>query len=335
MLYIASLILLSCASFLFVKFLFSLIKFTEEDEAIRLRSEYALLLGKTEGLKKNNMALENNVNDTISLYDINKDISRQLDESRIFSIFKERVSNYIKLEECVYFQGKEAPIGYKDSFVLPLVINRETKGYLVASGIAEKDRQRFHILAQQLMIMLRRSLLFKRVQELAIIDGLTKVFCRRHFLERLDEEIKRSIKFKYKFSFLMVDIDRFKSFNDRYGHLVGDAILKEVSAAIKDSIRQIDFVGRYGGEELSVVLPETDKEQALFAAERMRHSIESRKIKVYDEEVKVTVSIGLATFPDDSDNGLSLIDKADQALYSAKESGRNRSCVYHNQGFSE
>lgn len=218
--------------------------------------------------------------------------------------------------------------------ILPLDINKRVEGYIVASGLPKKEKGRFYILAQQLMIMLKRSMLFKMVQEMAIIDGLTKLFCRRHFLDRLEEEIKRSDKFKYKFSFLMIDIDRFKSFNDKYGHLVGDVILREVSRVIKDSVRQIDFAGRYGGEELSLVLPETDKEQAFLVAERIREMVEAKKIRAYDEEVKVTVSIGVASFPDDSKSAGALIEKADLALYSAKKSGRNRASLYLKEGLS-
>jgi diguanylate cyclase (GGDEF)-like protein len=299
-----------------------------------LRSEYRLLVDKLQELNKKKIVLEGNLEDVISLYEISKDMSRELDDNRIFSIFKERVGNYIKLDECVYLKGKDLPKEYKDSVILPLDINKQVEGYIVVGGLLKKEEERFYILAQQLMIMLKRSMLFKMVQEMAIIDGLTKLFCRRHFLDRLEEEIKRSNKFKYKFSFLMIDIDRFKSFNDKYGHLVGDVILREVSTVIKDSVRQIDFVGRYGGEELSLVLPETDKEQAYFIAERIRESVETKKIRAYDEEVRVTVSIGIASFPDDSKSAGSLIEKADLALYSAKKFGRNRTSLYLQEGLS-
>jgi diguanylate cyclase (GGDEF)-like protein len=128
----------------------------------------------------------------------------------------------------------------------------------------------------------------------------------------------------YTFSLLMLDIDHFKNCNDRYGHLVGDAVLKEVAKGIKDSVRLIDLVGRYGGEEFLIVLIETDKKQGEIVAERIRKFIEDKSIKVYDEELKVTVSIGISTFPFDSKEVKSLINKADKALYSAKESGRNK-----------
>jgi diguanylate cyclase (GGDEF)-like protein len=143
-------------------------------------------------------------------------------------------------------------------------------------------------------------------------------------LEKLEEEINRSKKFKLSFSFLMVDVDNFKKINDNYGHLVGDVILRGVSKSIKDSTRQIDFMGRYGGEELAVILTETDKEESLVIAERIRQAVESNKIAAYDESLNVTISIGISLFPADATEVLSLIDKADQALYQAKQSGRNK-----------
>ena len=126
----------------------------------------------------------------------------------------------------------------------------------------------------------------------------------------------------------MLDIDHFKEYNDKYGHLVGDAILKEVAGTIKESIRQVDSVGRYGGEEFLIILTETDKNGARFAAERIRQAVESKRIKVYDEDLKATVSIGIATFPEDAEETQALIEKADKSLYRAKQTGRNRICVH-------
>ena len=126
----------------------------------------------------------------------------------------------------------------------------------------------------------------------------------------------------------MIDIDYFKDFNDRYGHIVGDAILRELSRAIQETIRQIDLIGRYGGEEFSIILSETDKDAARLAAERIRKAIEDRHIRVYGEELKITVSIGISTYPYDGEDIERLIDKADSALYQAKQAGRNRVCTF-------
>jgi diguanylate cyclase (GGDEF)-like protein len=321
---LTALILLTIIAFFLVKSVLSKVNIKREAALGDLESECDRIYSQIKKLKEENFTLEKNVSETIALYDISRDISRELNQDKVFSIFKERVNSYMKVTDCRILDKNEDMDIYKDFIHFPLVINKDTQGYLVARGIEERDKNRFQILAQQLLIMLKRSLLYKKIQELAIMDGLTGVFGRRHFLERLNEEIKRSRKFKHCFSFLMVDVDRFKDFNDKYGHLVGDAILREISETVKSAVRQIDFVGRYGGEELSIVLPETDKEQALLVAERIRHEIESKKIKVYDEELKVTISVGISAFPDDARDSCLLIDAADSALYLAKNSGRNR-----------
>jgi diguanylate cyclase (GGDEF)-like protein len=194
----------------------------------------------------------------------------------------------------------------------------------VADGVREHDKEKFQILSQQFQLGVKRALLYEKVQELSITDPLTHALTHRYWLERFKEEIERSKKFKYQLSCLIVDIDHFKDYNDHYGHLVGDAILSDVSHIIKENIRQIDTVGKYGGDELAIVLAETDKEGAKFAAERMRRSIEGKHIRVYDEDLKVTVSIGVSVFPDDGQDMKLLFDRADNALYCAKERGRNR-----------
>jgi diguanylate cyclase (GGDEF)-like protein len=122
----------------------------------------------------------------------------------------------------------------------------------------------------------------------------------------------------------MADIDHFKEYNDKHGHLVGDVVLKDIAHLLKEGVREIDLVGRYGGEEFSLLLAETSKESALQVAERLRLSIEKHQFKAYDEIGKVTISLGLAAFPEDGRETESLIDKSDRALYKAKQSGRNK-----------
>jgi diguanylate cyclase (GGDEF)-like protein len=294
----------------------------------KVRLEYERLEKVNQSLKNDNRVLEEGAESTIALYDITKDICKSLDDQKVFATFKEKINRYIRVNDCKLLGPQEDISKYQDYTILPLDLYKKTIGFLAAKGIRVQDTDKFHILSQQFLLGLKRALLYKEVQELTITDTLTQVFTRRYFMERFNEEIQRAKKFKHKFSFLMIDVDRFKEFNDHYGHLVGDAILREVSKAVKESIRQIDLIGRYGGEEISIVLSETDKDQARFAAERIRRSIESRHIKAYDEELRATVSIGIATFPTDANDGKPLIEKADQALYLAKEAGRNRICLY-------
>jgi len=167
--------------------------------------------------------------------------------------------------------------------------------------------------------------LLKDIETLAITDGLTGVYTRRYFLERFDEEIKRSASRKSSLAFLMIDADHFKAVNDQHGHLAGDQVLKEISNIIQENVREIDIVGRFGGEEFCVVLSDTDMEGARLVAERIRKSAEKRLIKAYDSALRVTLSIGLAIYPSDGKLLEELMDKADWALYRAKSQGRN--CV--------
>ena len=324
MLYIAILFLSSGLSVFFIRKIFQEGLLKKNNRLKDLESEYNELIKEESRLTQESKGLDVEVNEKIALYNLTKDICKSLDEDKIFIIFKKWVSNYLNALDCQLL-GKDADLSLYGGFtIMPLIIQKDSVGYLAARGITGKDTERFQILAQQFLIGFKRALLYKKMQEMSITDSLTHLFSRRHFLERFKEELRRSKKFKYNFSFLMLDIDKFKDFNDKYGHLVGDAILREVSKTVKDTIRQIDFVGRYGGEELSIILVETDKEQACFAAERLRRAIEEKNMKVYDEELRVTVSIGIATFSDDGLSCEAIIEVADKALYQAKESGRNR-----------
>ena len=299
----------------------------KQEEYFALDNEVKKLAEDSEGLKKENQGLEKLAEETIALYDITQDIYKTLDDEKMEDIFRKRLSSYIRFKDCKFIRNETDLLLYPDATVLPLTIHKTNVGYLLASGIAQEDKDKFNILAHQLLNGIKKAILYRKVQELAITDSLTQTFSRRHFLDRFNEETERSKKFKLRFSFLMLDIDRFKEINDHYGHLVGDAVLREVAKAVKENIRQIDFIGRWGGEEFSLVLVETEKTQASLAAERIRQTIESKQISVYDEVLKSTISIGVATFPDDAKEASILVDKADMALYLAKEKGRNMVCV--------
>ena len=295
----------------------------------RIKDRSDNLFAENKKLKTVNHNLENTLDSIIALYDITGQICKSLDADKVFSNFRDEVNKYIRVSDLRFLKGEKADLSlYKDCTIIPLNIQEELIGYLVADGLREEDKERFHILSQQFLLGIKRAVLYKSVQELAITDSLTNVFNRRYYLERFKEEIERSRKFNYKFSCLMIDIDYFKDFNDRYGHVVGDAILRELSRTIQENIRQIDLICRYGGEEFSIILSETDKDAAQLAAERIRLAIEDKHIRVYDEELKITVSIGISTYPYDGKEIERLIDKADSALYQAKQRGRNNVCAY-------
>lgn len=211
---------------------------------------------------------------------------------------------------------------------VPLIVEKELIGILAMEDLKEDDFEKFIIVAGQFTLEMKKAILYKKVEELALTDGLTGLFVRRHFLKRLKEEIERSRRHKLSLALLMVDIDNFKKCNDNYGHLVGDVILKEIAAVIKSNIREVDLAGRYGGEELCIALPETDKQGSLQVAERIRSAIESKKISAYGETIQATVSIGLSGYPKDQKEVTELIQAADEALYEAKRSGKNKTVVY-------
>lgn len=207
----------------------------------------------------------------------------------------------------------------------PLIVDDSPIGILLIEDMDKDDFSNFSILMSQFGMVVRKIKLYERVQELAIRDGLTGVFARRHFLERAQAELDRSVRHDFRLSFLMVDIDHFKDVNDKHGHLVGDVVLKELASILTNNIREVDILGRYGGEEFIVILPNTGKTGGFQVAERLRVAVGDASLKAYDETIKITISIGVASFPDDADELNQLIDSADRAMYQAKAAGRN--CV--------
>jgi diguanylate cyclase (GGDEF)-like protein len=164
-----------------------------------------------------------------------------------------------------------------------------------------------------------------RLFELATTDGMTKLYVHRYFQLLLDQEFKRSRRHNKKFSLIMMDIDNFKSFNDTYGHQLGDKVLKEVAAMARKMSRSEDVAARYGGEEFVMILPETDARQAMIIAERIRTSVAEIEIPHGNEKLHVTISLGVSTFPEHSEEKVGLISAADTALYTSKDKGKN--CV--------
>lgn len=176
-------------------------------------------------------------------------------------------------------------------------------------------------------VALARAMLFEKMEKLATTDGLTGLNNHRHFQTLLAQEVERSKRYHRSCSLLLLDIDHFKSFNDTYGHPVGDLVLKEVAACINRSIRANDTSSRYGGEEFTVILPENNAEGAMVTAERVRRSVEQKIITSMGRELRVTISVGCATLNADYQPA-DLVSAADKALYYSKEHGRNRVTLY-------
>jgi two-component system, cell cycle response regulator len=203
----------------------------------------------------------------------------------------------------------------------------ESLGWLLAIGkdkrLGGEDRGTLEQLARELGVLMKNLFLLEETQRLAHFDALTGLQNRRRTTERLEIEVARARRYRTPLCLAIGDVDHFKSVNDRFGHNMGDQVLVQVAAALQSSVREVDLVGRWGGEEFLMVLPDTAGEGALVVAERVRAAVEALPAFTGGPE-RVTCSIGVAQFrPDDST--ASFVDRADQALYRSKQGGRNRS----------
>lgn len=166
------------------------------------------------------------------------------------------------------------------------------------------------------------------VQRLAITDSLTGLYNRRGFFELSHREVERAKRFDHIFSIIILDIDHFKGINDTHGHEIGDQVLEKLARRLGAQLRKVDILGRYGGEEFVLLLPETSGTSARAVAERLLGCIADEPIETSQSSLNVTISLGLASLSDNAITLEDLLRRADQALYKAKESGRNCVCVY-------
>lgn len=192
-------------------------------------------------------------------------------------------------------------------------------------------RVRTHLLLKYTVDKLRQTQIelqeaLEAVEKLARLDPLTGILNRRALMEIAEQEMNRAKRYGTPFSILLLDVDHFKQVNDTYGHPVGDQALCAVVESILNGIRQVDFVGRYGGEEFAVILPEISTDSAWKAAERIRLQIEKMTIFTEQGELKLTVSIGVTTYEREDKIVDQLFKRSDQGLYQAKAEGRNQSC---------
>ncbi len=214
--------------------------------------------------------------------------------------------------------------------IVPMVSKSSINGILVlgpkisGQGFSDDDRDFLFDLAKFAAIAVENS----RLYLMATLDRMTRLYIHHYFQERLLEEMRRSQRYDSPLSLLISDIDHFKRFNDTYGHQQGDLVLKEAAQIFRDSLRKIDIPARYGGEEFAVILPETDLENAVNVARRLRRRIEEYGFEGQETPLHVTISIGVAQFdPARDSDQRTLIARADRALYGAKAAGRNRVAV--------
>lgn len=233
-----------------------------------------------------------------------------------------------------YQSNEETSCGYRSFLAVPFdtidkagIITIESKQPFFFN---KENKEILKKLTVTLGGALDRASYYSELKQLASTDGLTRIPNRRAFDEKLALEIQRSDRYDLKMQLMMLDIDHFKSFNDNYGHLVGDEVLRQVAQTLEQMIRSIDGIGRYGGEEFSILLINTNTEQAIKKAESIRKTIEEKTITFNGDEYKVTISIGVAEFDKKvMKNGKDFIHLADKALYESKRAGRNR-VTFHN-----
>ena len=192
--------------------------------------------------------------------------------------------------------------------------------YITKKPITNDDIKIFTMFMEQAQGALENSQSFESTLTRAHTDPLTSLWNYGYFQYRLDEEIAKSNTTSLPLSLMMIDIDDFKRFNDTRGHIQGDEALRRISDTLKENCRKIDILCRYGGEEFALILPANNKGESALLGERIRKSIENKRIL----RSKFTISIGIASYPEDSANKKTLIEKADQALYKAKKKGKNR-----------
>jgi diguanylate cyclase (GGDEF)-like protein len=197
----------------------------------------------------------------------------------------------------------------------------------IIEGMSSEDMLVLQAVSNELVVAVENSQLYKLTKRLAITDELTGLFNYRYLQQRLDEEIERARRYHKDLSFIMIDVDEFKRFNDTKGHIAGDAALADLAIVVREVVREVDVVCRYGGEEFSVILPETDAAGAFVVAEKLREAVDKHDFKDADGNSggHLTVSVGLASFPGHADSKEALLRAADDALYTAKSGSKN--CV--------
>jgi diguanylate cyclase (GGDEF)-like protein len=182
------------------------------------------------------------------------------------------------------------------------------------------------IIGELTALALENARLYRQTEELAIKDSLTGLYVNRYFKERLDEEIKRALRSDISFAFLMMDIDDFKGFNDKNGHIAGDAVLKKIGEILSSKASPGDIVARYGGEEFAFLTLNCDRKQAVELAENIRKEVETTPVLIRRKKCSVTMSVGVAMFPGDAKMKEDVIWEADTCLYKAKSGGKNKVC---------
>ena len=180
------------------------------------------------------------------------------------------------------------------------------------------------LIANQTAITVDKIRLHNETEQFAFTDELTGLYNRRHFIKMAEGEVDRAIRYKHSLAYIMFDLDRFKQVNDTYGHPAGDQVLKTVASLVRQELRDIDLLGRYGGEEFVILLPETNLRGAREVAERLRKQVARTQITIAQGKISITISLGVSIVSPECNSLTQLIEASDKALYAAKEGGRNQ-----------
>ncbi len=218
--------------------------------------------------------------------------------------------------------------------ILPLNAKGNTRGaFVLISGqqrfFSEELQRIFQIITNQIAVSMENAEIYKEKEQMAITDSLTGLYNRRFFKERMEEMVSRAGRYQKKLGVMMFDIDHFKNINDTYGHPVGDIVLKKVAKILIESMRKTDLVARYGGEEFIVVLDDADPAFAKHKCEEIREEMSALSIETNIGSFSLTASAGISIFPDDGNQDIELVEKADEALYHSKRNGRNQSTLHY------
>jgi diguanylate cyclase (GGDEF)-like protein len=234
------------------------------------------------------------------------------------------------LERCASVQVKPLFDPYGEQVYGAIVLGVEHQALL-----AEPYINPINLIIDEAAVKLSWLHAHEQLRQLAMFDGLTSLSNHRSFQSELDQILKRARRAERPTALILLDIDHFKNINDSYGHPFGDQVLKGVAGALKESMREVDLVARYGGEEFGVALEDSSIEDVKIAAERARSAVEALSFSHKGEEVKVTISLGVALFPNDASEKTELIDRADQSLYEAKRRGRNQVRIWSESRLDE
>lgn len=327
-----------------VIFLFDRYNIDYKKNLDKISEEKKKILKVFEELKKETDILLQYEKKNQYIYSIFSILSRAVDISSIKSVEKylndftgAKTGVYIKTDEgFVYIYGvrfnefEGDKIFQKDGKTVIPLSDGDVYCYFVIDSVDLTVKENAIEIISEISPLIKRIYLFTRIDSLSLKDGLTGLYRRGIFNEKIDEEIVRARNFKHSVGLMMIDIDHFKRINDTYGHQAGDEILKGVSKVIKKCVYETDFVSRYGGEEFAIIMPRAEREGSFRKANFIRESVEKEKFKVGLVDIKVTISIGIAYYPEDAITKQSLIEKADKALYYSKEAGRNRVTDYRN-----